>query len=110
MEFRELLEQNPGIIIIKFGATWCGPCKTIDADVKDIFSKMPETVQCVMLDIDENPEIYAFLKNKRMVNGVPVLLCYKMGNTHYVPDDIIVGANKLHLTAFFERCFALLNK
>jgi thiol-disulfide isomerase/thioredoxin len=31
--FQELLESNPGVLIIKFGATWCGPCKVIEKDV-----------------------------------------------------------------------------
>ena len=26
-DFFNLLEVNPGLIIIKFGATWCKPCK-----------------------------------------------------------------------------------
>jgi len=109
-QFRDILANNPGIILLKFGATWCGPCKQIDADVKHVFSKMPATVQCMMLDIDESIEIYSFLKNKRMINGVPVLLCYKKGNMHYVPNDIVVGANKDQIAGFFERSFALLQK
>jgi thiol-disulfide isomerase/thioredoxin len=108
--FREILANNPGLVIVKFGATWCGPCKKIDPDVNDIFSKMPATVQCVMLDIDESIEIYSFLKSKRRVNGVPVLLCYQKGNLNYIPDETVVGANKDQLMSFFERCFALLKK
>ena len=26
-QFMDLLKVNPGLIIIKFTATWCGPCK-----------------------------------------------------------------------------------
>jgi thioredoxin 1 len=108
--FREILANNPGLVIVKFGATWCGPCKKIDPDVNEIFSKMPATIQCVMLDIDESIEIYSFLKSKRRVNGVPVLLCYQKGNLNYIPDETVVGANKDQLMLFFERCFALLKK
>jgi thioredoxin 1 len=100
---RVILANNPGVVIIKFGAKWCGPCKTIDADVDKMFSILPPSVQSVKLDIDENNEIYSFLKAKRMVNGVPVILSYKKGNEHYVPNDIVVGADKYQLKAFFER-------
>ena len=108
--FRDILANNPGIVIVKFGATWCGPCRKIDPDVNELFSKMPETVQCVMLDIDESIEIYSFLKSKRRVNGVPVLLCYQQGNLNYIPNETVVGANKDQLMMFFNRCLALLKK
>ena len=26
-DFNKLLEKNPGLVILKLGATWCGPCK-----------------------------------------------------------------------------------
>ena len=26
-EFFKLLQNNPGLILLKFGATWCGPCQ-----------------------------------------------------------------------------------
>jgi thiol-disulfide isomerase/thioredoxin len=109
-QFREILINNPGLIIVKFGATWCGPCKKIEHDVKMMFSKMPNTAQCILLDIDESIELYSFLKNKRMVNGVPVILCYQKGNLNYVPNDIVVGANTDQLIGFFDRCFQYLAK
>ena len=105
--FAEILQQNPGRIIIKFGATWCGPCKVIEQDVTNAFAEMPSYVQCAVIDIDECPDVYAFLKSKKMVNGVPVLLCYKLGNASYVPDDIVVGADKAKLAQFFVRCLQI---
>ena len=35
--FQELLESNPGVFIIKFGAEWCEPCKMIEKDIEEIF-------------------------------------------------------------------------
>ena len=32
-----ILEKNNGVIIIKFTATWCGPCKKIEALVNQYF-------------------------------------------------------------------------
>ncbi len=26
----DMLQENPGLILIKLGATWCGPCKKIE--------------------------------------------------------------------------------
>lgn len=105
-QFREYLQTNPGLIIIKFGADWCGPCKRIEKQVHDWFDHMPSTVQCFMVDVDESFEIYAFLKTKKMVNGVPAILCYEKGNVSYVPSDTIIGADKAGIDAFFQRCLA----
>jgi len=106
--FAELLKSNPGLLIIKFGAEWCGPCKMINAGVKYCFEQMPENVQCAIIDIDKCIDFYTFLKTNRVVNGVPVILCYKKNNTSYIPDDIIVGADKKLIVNFFERCKKLL--
>jgi len=102
--FSELLKSNPGLFIIKFGAEWCGPCKTINDGVKYCFERMPSSVQCAIIDIDQCFDIYSFLKSKKMVNGVPVLLSYKQGNITHIPDDIIIGADKKKINEFFMRC------
>jgi len=107
-EFSEYLHTNPGLIIIKFGAEWCGPCKLVEKQVHDWFDRMPETVQGFIIDVDESFEIYAFLKTKKMVNGVPVILCYDKGNLNYIPSDSIIGADKTGIDAFFKRCLAKL--
>ncbi len=39
-----------------------------------------------------------------MVNGIPVLLCFKKGNSTYIPDDMVTGADPNQLHQFFIRC------
>jgi thioredoxin 1 len=101
--FQKLLNENPGEFIVKFGAEWCGPCKRIEAAVKFAFDRMPDTVQTAIIDIDEHLDVYAFLKTKKRVNGVPAILCWKQGNTSYIPDDCVFGADDQQLRLFFER-------
>ena len=101
--FTELLKENPGQIIVKFGAEWCAPCKKIEKDVKYCFDRMPDTVQCFIIDIDEYLDLYAFLKTKKMVNGIPAILCWHKGNLGYIPDDVVLGSNTEQLKLFFER-------
>jgi thiol-disulfide isomerase/thioredoxin len=105
--FLEIIKNNPGILIIKFGAKWCGPCKMIENDVKLAFSVMPDTVQCMNIDVDLYSDVYAFLKAKRIVNGIPAILCYKKENTTYIPDDIVIGAVINEVRSFFNRCFEM---
>jgi len=103
--FGELLKINQGIIILKFGAEWCGPCKKIEQQVYAGFNQMPMNVQPIIVDVDDSFELYAFLKSKKMVKSIPTLLCYEKGNVSYVPDDVVVGANVDEINTFFQECF-----
>ena len=103
-KFISLLEKNPGLVIVKLGATWCGPCKKIKPVVDAFFASSPDNVICCEIDVDESIDLYTYLKSKRMVNGIPVILCYKRGNVGYIPDDSVTGSDPLGLDAFFKRC------
>lgn len=103
-DFFNLLTNNPGLVILKLGAEWCGPCKKIAPILEAFFLTSPDTVVCADIDVDESFDLYAYLKNKKMVNGIPVIMCYKKGNTSFIPDDTITGADPVQLDAFFRRC------
>jgi thioredoxin-like negative regulator of GroEL len=102
--FFHLLKHNPGLIVIKLGAEWCGPCKQIKHVVHAFFASSPPEVVCADIDVDQSFDFYSFLKSKKMVNGIPVLLCYKKGNATYIPDDAITGSDAAQLHNFFKRC------
>jgi thioredoxin 1 len=108
--FFHLLNNNPGLIVIKLGAQWCGPCKQIKHIVNGFFASSPLDVVCADIDVDESFDFYSMLKSKKMVNGIPVLLCYKKGNITFIPDDIITGSNPTELHHFFLRCGKHLNE
>ena len=79
-DFRNTLENNNGLVFIKFGATWCKPCKVIKSLVNGYFSTVPENVLCYDLDVDENMDLYGYMKKNRVTHGIPVILCYVKGN------------------------------
>ncbi len=101
--FEQLLRENPGKVVIKFGATWCGPCQRIESHVHQWFDKMPhDTVKCLMIDVDESFDLYAAFKSKRQVTGIPAILCFNKGNVSYIPDSMVVGADLEQVNLFFR--------
>ena len=99
-QFLDFLKSNPGFIVVKLGAEWCGPCKKIHEEVNDFFSRCPENVICCDIDVDDSFDLYAFLKTKKMVTGIPVIMVWKQGSVEYIPDYSYVGADKEGLANF----------
>ena len=110
-QFEELLKQNTGNVIIKFGATWCGPCKRIEAHVGQWFDLLTRaSVQgldkkniCIAVDVDDSFDLYGAFKSRRQVSGIPAILHFKQGNLSYIPDNSVVGADHEQVNEFFKR-------
>jgi hypothetical protein len=68
-------------------------------------SRLPATMQGVILDVDESFEVYAFLEKKKVTRGIPAILCYEKGNVTHIPCDTSLGANTDEINLFFERCY-----
>jgi thiol-disulfide isomerase/thioredoxin len=117
-QFEELLKQNTGNVIIKFGATWCGPCKRIEAHVGQWFDLLTQrnggqgpkdpSIQrmnnlCIAIDVDDSFDLYGAFKSRRQVSGIPAILHFKQGNLSYIPDNSVVGADHEQVNEFFKR-------
>lgn len=61
------------VVLIKFGATWCGPCKMADKILEEIGTEFPEA-EIVSIDVDENPTLAGALN----ITSVP--FCVRMEN------------------------------
>jgi hypothetical protein len=55
------------------------------------------------VNVDECFDFYAFLKHKKMVNGIPVFLAYARGMNEG-PIASITGASVPDLDVFFNTC------
>ena len=103
-QFFELQKINPGLIIVKLGADWCGPCKQIKDVVLGFFASSPDNVVCADINVDESFDFYSFLKARKIVNGIPALLCYQKSNLNFMPDLINTGADPVQLDTFLKKC------
>ena len=100
-DFDEVLKSNPGLILIKFGASFCKPCQVIKDSVHSYFSELPDTVVCYDIDIEEDDELFSMLRKKRLVSSIPTILAYQQQNTDIGPNDSVAG---IHVHEFFNRC------
>jgi thioredoxin 1 len=105
VDFATLMDNNPGILIFKFTANWCGPCKLIKEYSYNKSNELPDHITMLEVDVDECFDLYAFLKHKKMVNGIPVFLAYAKGMNEG-PIASITGANLPELETFFAMCMS----
>lgn len=106
LELEDILRHNnPGLILIKFGASFCKPCQVIKEDVYHFFSQLPDTVLCYDIDIEENEELFRFYKSKRLVTSIPTIIAYYRENKEIGPNDSVSG---VHIHDFFNRCTSYL--
>lgn len=100
--FKEIIENKNEKVIFKFTATWCGPCKKAAPVINEYVKQLPEDVKFYEIDIDKSLDVYGMLKTKRMVSGVPSLLCYYKDNTSVWPDEAISSSGEQDIKYFFE--------
>ena len=108
-DFATLMENNPGILIFKFTAEWCGPCKKIKDYTYMKSNELPDYMTMMEVDVDECFDLYAYLKQKKMVSGIPVMLAYKAGNDSYAPDASVSGIDETQLKHFFDTCLKMMS-
>jgi thiol-disulfide isomerase/thioredoxin len=101
-DFINILSSNTGVVLFKFGAEWCGPCKKIESLLYELFDELPENVSVYVLDVDVCFDLFSYLKHKKMVNGIPCILAYYRGNASYAPDQCYAGTEKSEILQLFD--------
>lgn len=105
-EFYNILQNNNRCVILKFGADWCVPCKKIETHVHDWFNKIEREqndIQMYYINVDESFELYAHLKTKKMIQGIPAILAYYRGNTSFAFDESVSGTDVNAIDLFFSK-------
>lgn len=111
-EFYNILQNNNGAVVIKFGAEWCGPCRKIEQHVANWFQNLEtnrKNIQLIYIDVDKSFEIYAFLKTRKMIQGVPAILAYYKGNTTHIFDNSVAGTSEGAIDTFFQTVLSKTN-
>lgn len=72
--FDEVLKANP-VVMVDFGATWCGPCKALAPIVEEIATEYEGRCAVGKADAEECPNITA----RYRIRNVPTILFFKNG-------------------------------
>jgi thioredoxin 1 len=100
-----ILANNRGLVVIKFGASWCGPCRRIEPRVYEWFNRAPLSTQIFTVDVDDDSRLYSYFLKKRLIRGIPAIIIYQKGNTSMIFDDIVNNSDIAEIDAFFGKWF-----
>ena len=73
-EFRQAI-AGPGLVLAKFGAPWCGPCREVDVELDKLEASTQSELKIVRINVDDEPE----LADEYNVSAIPVILLLKDG-------------------------------
>lgn len=94
--FKEVLANN-AVVVVDFGAAWCGPCKSLQPVIDKIATAYEGRAAVGKIDIEESPET----TEEFAIRSVPTILFFKNGEM--VPGKKIVGAtNEAKITAIID--------
>ena len=74
MNFQDTIDEIKGYALVKFGASWCGPCKRY-APTFDKFAEENPAVKCFSIDAEKEQG----LCEEYDVSSIPVTLVFKNG-------------------------------
>ncbi|AUN15053.1 thioredoxin [[Clostridium] sordellii] len=95
--FRGAVEEDKGVVVVDFFATWCGPCKML-APVFESVSEEVSDAKFVKVDIDESLE----LAQKFGISTVPTMMIFKDGKVvdklvGFMPKESLKSKVEAHL-------------
>lgn len=82
--FAAEVEQQKGLVLVDFWATWCGPCQIIAPSLDQLAVEYSGKVRITKLDVDSNQRVAA----RYNIRSIPALLFFKDGKL----VDTVIGA------------------
>jgi thioredoxin 1 len=94
-DFESVVEQNAGLTVVDFWATWCAPCRMIAPVLEQLAEEYAGKARVAKLDVDTNVRT----ASRFQVRSIPTLLFFKNGK---VVDQVIGAVPKQQLELKFK--------
>lgn len=94
-DFESVVEQNAGLTVVDFWATWCAPCRMIAPVLEQLAEEYVGKARVAKLDVDTNVRT----ASRFQVRSIPTLLFFKNGK---VVDQVIGAVPKQQLEMKFK--------
>lgn len=96
-EYDEFVSAPYTLNVLKVGAVWCGPCRTLEQTIREL---APNEVEGIMLaEVDADDELFEDKLGELRVRGIPVMIAFKNGEE---TGRVQGGLAKSDLIIFFE--------
>jgi len=93
MNFQDTIDEIEGYALVKFWASWCGPCKRY-APTFDKFAEENPHVKCFSVDAEKEQG----LCEEYAVSSIPVTLVFKGGEFKTKVSGILTSEKLSELT------------
>ena len=74
-DFFDRLKGNPRPVVVDFWAAWCGPCRMIEPQLKQLGDEYQGQVDVWKVNADEHPELLRELR----IYGIPTIVSFNQG-------------------------------
>jgi thioredoxin 2 len=90
---------GPGLVVVDFWATWCGPCRTVAPILERLAARYAGRLKVVKIDVDANQAVAA----RYGAQSIPLLVFLRRGRE----VGRMIGAHPEHeLAARIDRALA----
>nr|YP_009398229.1 thioredoxin [Thaumatella adunca]ARW67415.1 thioredoxin [Thaumatella adunca] len=76
--------KSDKIVLVDFGAPWCGPCRMIAPVINEIAHEYKHIIKVVKVNTDSNPTV----ASEYCIRSIPTLMIFKNG----IRVDTVIGA------------------
>nr|YP_010851198.1 Thioredoxin [Aphanocladia delicatula]WGH14223.1 Thioredoxin [Aphanocladia delicatula] len=83
-DFNSEVIKSSKIVLVDFGAPWCGPCRMIAPVINEIAKEYENIIKVVKINTDSNASIAA----EYSIRSIPTLMIFKNG----IKVDTVIGA------------------